>query len=159
MHKHIVVNQTQTPEQSDLPKFHETKLWTADAPRGQAWLCGECGHWATLGGNAAYHAMKEKHGAPELWTLPAGTETVDPSWVPPAPEAKPLLDFGDEPEPEPVTADDITPVTATAVLMRATDALKLVLDVAAAAISMLEQRGCRRETEVLRRALDNARQL
>lgn len=45
-------------------------VWNTDAPQGDAWKCPNCDSWATIGGNAAYHATKTGHGVPELGTMP-----------------------------------------------------------------------------------------
>ncbi len=45
-------------------------VWNTDAPPGQAWQCPDCASWATLGGNAAFHANKMKHGVPTLVPMP-----------------------------------------------------------------------------------------
>lgn len=52
---------------SALPRDHEiTAVWRRDAPPGQAWKCPDCDLRATLGCNAAYHAMQADHGVPVL---------------------------------------------------------------------------------------------
>lgn len=48
-------------------------VWNTDAPPGQAWQCPDCASWATLGGNAAFHANKMKHGTPVLVPMPRKT--------------------------------------------------------------------------------------
>lgn len=47
-----------------------------DAPEGLAWIChtAGCKSWATLGGNAAYHARKLNHSVPSLAPQPKGEE-------------------------------------------------------------------------------------
>jgi hypothetical protein len=44
--------------------------WNEDAPVGSCWRCPDCASWATLGGNAAFHATQKKHGAPTLGPIP-----------------------------------------------------------------------------------------
>lgn len=43
--------------------------WNEDAPAGQCWKCPDCDSWATLGGNAAYHASSTGHAYPSLQDL------------------------------------------------------------------------------------------
>lgn len=45
-------------------------VWRTDAPAGQAWKCPDCDSWATLGGNAGWHAEKSGHGVPSLGPIP-----------------------------------------------------------------------------------------
>lgn len=49
----------------DLAEIRNT-----DAPPGQCWKCPNCESWATMGGNAAFHAQTEKHGKPTLQPQP-----------------------------------------------------------------------------------------
>ncbi len=44
--------------------------WNHDAPDGLCWKCPDCESWATLGGNAAYHAKTSGHGKPQLCPQP-----------------------------------------------------------------------------------------
>lgn len=46
------------------------KVWTTDARDGMAWSCPDCDSWATLGGNAGYHAETTGHGVPSLRPRP-----------------------------------------------------------------------------------------
>lgn len=134
--------------QDDLPRLHEAKLWTTDAPRGKAWTCPDCGHWATLGGNAAYHAMKMKHAPPELLELPPGTKTLDPTWVQ---RRTNVLGLDDEPEPvteEPPVEEPVA--DSASMVMQLGDSLRLALTVADTALDMLEQRGQSRQVLALR---------
>lgn len=45
------------------------ELWDAVAPDGYAFSCPDCKHWASLGGNAAYHRSQTDHGDPVLVPL------------------------------------------------------------------------------------------
>lgn len=52
-------------------------VWNTDAPDGQCWQCPDCESWASLGGNAAYHANQAKHGVPTLRPIaPPATPTA-----------------------------------------------------------------------------------
>lgn len=51
-------------------------VWTTDAPDGLAWTCPDCDSWATLGGNAGYHAQKSGHRLPTLQPI---RKSDDPS--------------------------------------------------------------------------------
>jgi hypothetical protein len=65
-------------------------VWNHDAPQGQAWLCPDCDSWATLGGNAGFHAQATGHRAPILGDQPARSQSPDeptPSGI--SVEAKP----------------------------------------------------------------------
>lgn len=44
--------------------------WKKDAPEGKCWKCPNCNSWATLGGNAAFHAITMLHGLPKLVKKP-----------------------------------------------------------------------------------------
>lgn len=57
-------------------------LWNQDAPEGQCWKCPDCGVWASLGGNAAFHVTKSGHGMPTLIQMPV----IEPAAPPAAPE-------------------------------------------------------------------------
>ncbi len=63
-----------------------TRVRNTDAPDGQGWFCPDCGNWASLGGNAAYHATKTGHGQPVLKMIPADVETLS---RPTAPKVEP----------------------------------------------------------------------
>lgn len=43
-----------------------TEDWQTDPPEGMCWACPECPSWATLPGNAGYHAQQMGHGKPVL---------------------------------------------------------------------------------------------
>lgn len=51
-----------------------TRIWNSNAPAGQAWICQEpgCDSWATLGGNAGFHAHKTGHALPVLSPIHGG---------------------------------------------------------------------------------------
>lgn len=56
---------------SPLPKNHEIRaVWRQDAGPGEAWQCPRCEYAATLGCNAAYHALQTDHGVPLLRPRP-----------------------------------------------------------------------------------------
>ena len=69
-----MTNPLGVPILGDLEKISST-----DAPAGHGWFCLHpgCGHWASLGGNAVYHAKRLDHGAPQLMVIPDGVETMD----------------------------------------------------------------------------------
>jgi hypothetical protein len=52
------------------------RVWNTDAPPGKVWKCPDCESRATLGGNAAYHAISKRHGDPVLVDT---HETQDPT--------------------------------------------------------------------------------
>lgn len=47
-----------------------------DAPGGQGWSCPNCDHWASIGGNATYHARSKNHDVPVLKMIPAHVPTL-----------------------------------------------------------------------------------
>jgi hypothetical protein len=51
------------------------KLYQFDPPEGYCYKCPDCKLWATLGGNAAFHMSKQKHGMPYL-------QPIKKSWLP-----------------------------------------------------------------------------
>jgi len=52
-------------------------VWNTDAPDSMCWKCPDCDYRATLGGNAAYHATKEKHGVPKLVPMKVESDPQD----------------------------------------------------------------------------------
>lgn len=44
--------------------------WSTDAPDGKTWECPNCASRATLGRNAAFHAVKHGHDVPVLEDMP-----------------------------------------------------------------------------------------
>lgn len=59
-----------------------THVTRNDAPDGQGWFCPNCDHWASIGGNASYHALKTEHDIPTLKAIPAHVETLSRPAVP-----------------------------------------------------------------------------
>lgn len=98
-----------------LPEPHELRaVWRHDASAGMAWTCPTCGLQATLGCNAAYHAMKTEHPLPKL--------------MPIAPRA-------------PVKRSDLVIPTTPQQIGRVVDNLKLSLELLDLAIAVCEKSG------------------
>lgn len=51
---------------------HIARIFHLDPPEGEAWICTTegCGSWATIGGNAAFHAKKLGHNVPYIDKIP-----------------------------------------------------------------------------------------
>lgn len=67
---------TPQPGQAEHTPQWLSELWNDDAPEGQCWKCPDCATWASLGGNAAFHVNKAKHGRPSLVPLPSADATT-----------------------------------------------------------------------------------
>ena len=63
-----------------LPEPHELRaVWRHDASAGMAWTCPTCGYQASLGCNAAHHAMRAEHPLPRLMSTASRPRPTSPS--------------------------------------------------------------------------------
>jgi hypothetical protein len=56
----------------DARDLELTRIWNTDPPEDMAWICQEpgCDSWATIPGNAGFHAEKLNHALPVLGPIP-----------------------------------------------------------------------------------------
>lgn len=65
------IQRTSTELDASLQRQHALKfVWSIDPLDTQAWCCPDCASWATIGGNAAYHATTTGHCVPVLGPIP-----------------------------------------------------------------------------------------